>query len=88
MRLHEEDDSIHLHQALGTVIKLQDNLQSAHDTIAALQGDMKSAQDTLQSVTRTGRPLIFKLTEYQKKKENNETHHPFTPVLRDTTCVL
>ena len=101
MITHEEDDKVHLHQALGTVVKLQDNLQSASDTIAALQGkaailqgdmisskytisalqgkvatlqgDMKSAQDTLQSVTRTGKPLIFKLTEYQKKKDNNET---------------
>ena len=118
MPAHEEDDSIHLHQALGTVVKLQDNLQSANDTIAALQdkvqgnmksandtiralwgevatlhrdresvnniisalqskvvtlqGDMKSTQDTLQSVTRTGKPLIFKLAEYQKKKDNNE----------------
>ena len=118
MPAHEEDDKVHLHQALGTVVKLQDNLQSANDTIAAqqgkvatlqrdrksanstitalqgkvatlqgdkesvnstiaalqgkvakLQGDMKSTQDTLQS--STGK-LIFKLTEYQKKKDNNE----------------
>ena len=80
MPAHEEnDDKVHLHQALGTVVKLQDNLQSASDTITALQGkvatlqgDMKSTQDILQSVTRTGKPLIFKLTEYQKKKDNNE----------------
>ena len=100
MTVHEEDDKVHLHQALGTVVKLQDNLQSAKDTIAAqqgevatlqgdmvsakdtiasqqdelvmLQGDVKSVQDTLQSVMRTGKPLIFKLTEYQEKKYNNE----------------
>ena len=135
MPAHEENDNIHLHQAISTVIKLQDNLQSANGTIAAQQGevatlqrdmksandtiaaqrgevatlqhdmksakdtiaaqqgevatlqrdmksanktiatlraDMKSTQDTFQSVTRTGKPLIFKLTEYQKKRYNNE----------------
>ena len=48
MPAHEEDDDkVHLHQALGTVVKLQDTLTA-------------------------GKPLIFKLTEYQKKKDNNE----------------
>ena len=50
MPAHEEDDKVHLHQVLGTVVKLQDKL----DTLTA------------------GKPLIFKLTEYQKKKDNNE----------------
>ena len=72
MPVHEKDDKVHLHLALGTVVKLQDNLQSANDTIATLQGDMKSAQNTLQTVTRREKPLTFKLTEYQKKKDNNE----------------
>ena len=90
MPVHEKDDKVHLHLALGAMVKLQ---QSANDTIAALQGnmksandiittlqgkvatlqgDMKSAQNTLQTVTRREKPLTFKLTEYQKKKDNNE----------------
>ena len=72
MPVHEKDDKVHLHLALGAVVKLQDNLQSANDTIAALQGNMKSAQNILQTVTRREKPLTFKLTEYQKKKDNNE----------------
>ena len=51
---HEEDDKVHLHLALGTVVKLQDKLDNLIDTLTA------------------GKPQIFKLTEYQKKKDNNE----------------
>ena len=47
MITHEEDDKVHLHLALATVVKLQDTLTA-------------------------GKPLIFKITEYQKKKDNNE----------------
>ena len=129
MPVHEENESIHLHRAITTVVKLQDNLQSAKDTIAALrgevatlqgdtksakdtiatwlgevamlqhelitlqqynmksandtitalqgevatlQGDMKLALNTLQTVTRKEKPLTFKLTKCQKKKDNNE----------------
>ena len=51
MPAHEEDDKVHLHQALGTVVKLQDKL------------------DTL---TSRKPQILFKLTEYQKKRINNE----------------
>ena len=48
MPAHEEDDKIHFHQALGTVVKLQKKL------------DARKPQ------------IVFKLTEYLKKKDNNE----------------
>ena len=49
--------STYVHQALGTVIKLQDKLYIR-------------------------KPLNTKITI------TGLSHHPFTPVLRDTTCVF
>ena len=50
----EDDDKAHLHLALGTVVKLQDKV------------DTRKPQ------------IVFKLTEYQKKKDNNErTESPY-----------
>ena len=51
MPAHEENDKVHLHQALGTVVKLQDKL----DTLTARKPQ-----------------ILFKLTEYQWRKINNE----------------
>ena len=57
MGAHEQDDKAHLHQALNTVVRLQDDLQSATETIEsmkkeneAVQDKLKSVQDRLQSV--------------------------------------
>ena len=54
MPAHEEDDKVHLHLALGNVVRLQNKLYARKPQI------------------------VFKLTEYQKKKANNErTKSPY-----------
>ena len=58
MGAHEQDDKAHLHQALDTVVKLQESLESAIRTIAL---------KTYQGVSFT-----FKVQNYSKKKEKKE----------------
>ena len=55
MGAHEQDDKAHLHQALNTVVKLRDRLQSVA-TITSMQK----------------KSVVFKITNYEKKKKNNE----------------
>ena len=74
MGAHEQDDKAHLHQALNTVVKLQDDLRSATETIESMK---EVVQDRLQSVTETitsrqKKSVVFKIINYEKKKENNE----------------
>ena len=40
MGAHEQDDKAHFHQALNSVVKLQDNLLSATETIGSMKKDM------------------------------------------------
>ena len=61
MEAHEQDDKAHLHQALDTVVKQQESLESATKTIALLQG--KNDQ---------GVSFTFRVRDYSKKKESNE----------------
>ena len=81
MGAHEQDDKAHLHQALNTVVKLQeenkavqDRLQSATETIASMKKENKGVRDRLQSVTTImqKKSVVFEIVNYGKKKENNE----------------
>ena len=47
MGAHEQDDKAHLHQALNTVVRLLDDLQSATETI---EKENKAVQDKLKGV--------------------------------------
>ena len=81
MGAHEQDDKAHLHQALNTVVKLQ---QSATETnkavqqiIASIKEENKAMQDRLQSATETITSMqkifvIFKVINFEKKKGNNQ----------------
>ena len=51
MGAHEQDDKAHLHQALNTVVKLQDNLLSATETIVSMKKDMESAISSMKQET-------------------------------------
>ena len=57
MAAHEEDDKLHLRMAMDTTVKLENKIVELEDTLKVL---------------KNGEPLKFKLTDYQKKKENNE----------------
>ena len=57
MKKHERDDNIHLHQALNTVVKLQENL-------AVIQG----RSDTLKKSL----PFIFKVPNFTTKKQDDK----------------
>ena len=71
MPAHEEDDDkVHLHQSLGTVVKLQYNLQSASDTIAALQGKVAALQRDRESANSTITALLGEVATLQKDKES------------------
>ena len=58
MKIHEKDDSIHLHQALGAVVKLQDDLQSAKETIEKI-------------TLKTEKSLTFKLTNFEQRNKDD-----------------
>ena len=62
MAAHEQDDKLHLHMALEAVISQQAAINSLQAAVKALQ------VDKLLSDSRT-----FRLSEYQKKKEANES---------------
>ena len=61
MGAHEQDDKAHFHKALNTVVKLQDDLQSATETI-------KSLQEKYDNIVNKRKSFTFKLTEYRTKK--------------------
>ena len=44
MGAHEQDDKAHLHQALNTVVKLKDDLQSATETIESMKKENRNAK--------------------------------------------
>ena len=90
MGAHEQDDKVHLHQALNTVVKLQDNLQSATETIASMKKEMKEAIKSVKkendnrsvqlrlaigTVKNELAQKVFKLTQYEKKKNTNEIYN-------------
>ena len=56
MAAHKEDDKLHLRMAMNTTVKLENKTVKLQDTLKALREP----------------PLKFKLTDYQKKKANNE----------------
>ena len=70
MPAHEEDDNVHLHQALGTVHKLQDNLQSASDTIAAQNCEVATLQDDMKLANNTITALQGKVATLQGDKKS------------------
>ena len=77
MPAHEEDDKVHLHQALGTVVNLQDNLQSANDTITAQQGEVATLQGevaTLQDKVKSANDTIVALNSKVSKLQGILTH--------------
>ena len=65
MGAHEQDDKAHLHQALNTVVKLQDNLLSATDTIVSMKKDMAVkldlATETIASMKKESSAMAVKL---------------------------
>ncbi len=63
MRAHEQDDKAHLNKALNGIIKLEDTVIELEEKVAQLQNDKK--------VLGKGEPMIFKVTGFQKKKDNN-----------------
>ena len=67
MGAHEQDDKAHLHQALNTVVKLQ---QSAIETIASIKGENEIVQDRLQSVISTTqkKSVVFKIINFEEKQ--------------------
>ncbi len=64
MRAHKQDDKAHLNKALDGMIKLEDTATELEEKVAQLQND-KIDKKVLRST-------IFKVTEFQKKKDNNE----------------
>ena len=57
MKTHEEDDKIHLHLALGAVVELKDTIDKL--------GDLLKKKDKKE-------PEMFKITDYAKKRFNDE----------------
>ncbi len=69
MRAHEQDDKAHLNKALDGMIKLEGKvtqLQNDNDTL-------KNKVD--KKVLCKGEPMIFRVTEFQKNKDNDETFY-------------
>ena len=56
MGAHEQDDKAHIHQALSTVVKLQEDQKKSANAIALLKRGS----------------IVFKVTDYEKKRANNE----------------
>ncbi len=63
MRAHEQDDKAHLNKALDGMIKLEDTVIELEEKVAQLQN--------VKKILGKGEPMIFKVTEFQKKKDNN-----------------
>ncbi len=65
MRAHEQDDKAHLNKALNNIIKLKHTATELQEKVAQLQND-KIDKKVIRST-------IFKVTEFQMKKDNTET---------------
>ena len=63
MAAHEEDDKLHLRMAMDTTVKLKNKTLKLENKTAKHDGALKVLREP---------PLKFKLTDYQKRKENNE----------------
>ena len=70
MGSHEQDDKAHLHQALNTVVKLQDDLLSATETIASMKKEssamavkLESATETIEMVSQSALETAIKLNQ-------------------------
>lgn len=61
MREHEQNDKVHLHQALGVVVELRKDVE------ALKKRDVQAL--------RKGEAFVFKLTNYEDKKNNNTKFH-------------
>ena len=67
MAAHEQDDKLHLHMAIDTISSLKDTVNSQHDELNPLH-DITESLVTLKS----GKSLTFVISEFQKKKGNDE----------------
>ena len=70
MAAHEEDDKLHLRMAMDTTVKLENKTVELESKTVELENKTVELQDALKALREP--PLKFKLTDYQKKKENNE----------------
>ena len=69
MRAHEQDDKAHLHQALNTVVKLQDDLQSATENMK------KESDDIAVKLRKESNDMAVKLkreSDDMATKESND----------------
>ena len=64
MAAHEEDDKLHLRMAMDTTVKLENKTVELEKKTVELENELR--------VLRNGEPLKFKLTDYQRRKKNNE----------------
>ena len=88
---HEEDDKLHLRMAMDATVKLEnktvelesktveleDKTVELEDRTFELELELKYKTDNLEDalIALKEPPLKFKLTNYQKKKDNNECVH-------------
>ena len=76
MGAHEQDDKAHLHQALNTVVKLQDDLQSATESIASMKEENNIMAVQLKSAIKSvkkendNRSVQLQLAIVSVKEEN------------------
>lgn len=66
MRWHEDDDKLHLHQALTAVVELRDDLDYALTTIATLNDAY---------TLKEGEAFTFKVTEFEQKKTHSAQYN-------------
>ncbi len=71
MRAHEQDDKVHLNKALDGMIKLEDTVIELEDRAVELEEKLAQLQND-KKVLGKGEPTIFKVTGFQKKKDNYE----------------
>ena len=71
MGTHEQDDKVHLHQALDTVVELKRSLRERSDIIIRLQQDLKTTMETIKSMkndaTNSKPNTIMSTTPAQKE---------------------
>ena len=65
MAAHEEDDKLHLRMAMDTTVKLENKLENKTVELENKFSVLKAQMNR--------EPLEFKLIDYRKKKENNDT---------------
>ncbi len=70
MRAHEEDDKANLNKSLNGMIKWEEKMTQ-------LQNDNDTLTEALRNKVdkKEGEPMTFKVTEFQKRKDNNETFY-------------